>query len=333
LLHATARAAEFKKSHRAAVLAATVADNNPTGQKRLHRTSIAPRFKRKHRPGSQSDSAQLACLRNNWGIGADVCTIAFDGANPRIELTALAAPVLSGEWSCSTRLGNSAPLDWSAKWECVCWFSDSTADYVELQQSAADGRRLLRQALLSRDDHFLLLCDIVDAPGSDGIEHTLSLPLVDGTQCEHDALTREWSLRCGPLKARVVPLALPQDSIQKADGRLAVGERTLTLAGRTAGSRLACPLLLDWSPARRKAGVQWRQLTVAENGRALSAAEALGIRWRIGDAQWLYFHTLDGSDASRTVLGHHTFHETVIAEVDSSGDIEQLVEVENPALD
>ncbi|MFO1095655.1 MAG: hypothetical protein U0992_20475 [Planctomycetaceae bacterium] len=107
----------------------------------------------------------------------------------------------------------------------------------------------------------------------------------------------------------------------------------MTLIGRSRGPRIACPLLIDWSPARRKAAVQWRQLTVAENGRALSAAEALGIRWRIGDAQWLYFHTLDGSDASRTVLGHHTFHETVIAEVDSSGDIEQLVEVENPALD
>lgn len=333
LLQAAARAAAFKKSHRAALLAATVANSNSTKRKELHRTSVAPRFKRKHRPGSQSDSAELACLRNNWGIGADTCTIAFDGANPRIELSALGAPVLSGEWNCSTSLDKSAPLDWSAKWECVCWFSDSTADYVELQQSASDGRRLLRQALLSRDDHFLLLCDIIDAGGNEGIEHTLSLPLVSGASGVHDALTREWSLRCGPLKARVIPLALPQESIQKADGRLTVGARGLTLTGHSSGSRLACPVLVDWSPARRKAAVQWKRLTVAENGRAVSAAEAVGMRWRIGDAQWLYFHTLDGSDASRTVLGHHTFHETVIAEVDSSGEIEQLVEVENPALD
>ncbi|MFO1096623.1 MAG: hypothetical protein U0992_25435, partial [Planctomycetaceae bacterium] len=219
LPRAAVKTAGFKKTHRAALLAANVANTHPTRRNELHRTSVAPRFKRKHRPGSQSDSAQLACLRNNWGIGADACTIAFDGAQPRIELTALGAPVLSGEWSGTTKFGKTGELAWSAGWECVCWFSDSTADYVELRQSASDGRNLLRQALLSRDDHFLLLCDSVDAAGEVGIEHTLSLPLVSGAAAKQDALTREWSLRTGPLKARVIPLGLPQESIQKGNGR------------------------------------------------------------------------------------------------------------------
>jgi hypothetical protein len=58
-------------------------------------------------------------------------------------------------------------------------------------------------------------------------------------------------------------------------------------------------------------------------------SESLGVRWRIGDAQWLYYHLLEPGQTARTVLGHHTFHETVIAEVDSSGEVNQLVEVES----
>jgi hypothetical protein len=79
--------------------------------------------------------------------------------------------------------------------------------------------------------------------------------------------------------------------------------------------------------------VQWKQLTVAENARILNSSEALGLHWRIGDAQWLYHHTLDGSDASRTVLGLHTFHETVIAEIDRGGDVHQLVQVERESAE
>jgi hypothetical protein len=91
---------------------------------------------------------------------------------------------------------------------------------------------------------------------------------------------------------------------------------------------LSCPLLFDWSPVRRKAPAQWRQSTVAENGRILGTGEATGIRWRIGESQWLYFHSLDGSDQSRTVLGMHTLQETVIGELNNRGDVNHLVQVE-----
>ncbi|MEX0585699.1 MAG: hypothetical protein WD176_03585, partial [Pirellulales bacterium] len=256
------------------------------------------------------------------------CIIAFDGLTPRIDLTAFGVPVLSGDWGCADAQGQPA----TGVWECVCWFSDANVDYVELQNIGNDGRHVLRQALLSRDDHFLLLCDVAHGGNvGEGLHHRITLPLLADATAQRDALTRQWELRVGPLRMRALPLGLPQAGIHRADGNLTIDGHSVTLTQSTTGAQLACPLLLDWSPARRKAPVQWRQLTVAENGRILTADEALGIRWRIGDAQWLYFHTLNGSDVSRTILGMHTLQETVIAELNSRGNVEHLVQVEPQA--
>ncbi|MBL8849572.1 MAG: hypothetical protein JNG89_07805, partial [Planctomycetaceae bacterium] len=331
LLQFAADTAGLKPSHRAALLVASLQSGGTKRQR--HHTSAAPRLKRKHRPAVQSDAARLACLRNNWGVGADACTIAFDGATPRIDLTAFGVPVLSGLWEASTAVSGRA-LRPSGDWECVCWFSASTADYVELQRTTSSGVRLLRQALLSRDDHFLLLADILDA-GDDAatIEHTVSLPLQSDSSATQDALTREWRLERGPLALRVIPLGHQQESVQRASGSLRIDNGHVTLTQTAAGSRVVCPLLFDWSPNRRRAAAQWKQLTIAENGRIVTPAEAFAARWRIGDDQWLYYHSLQPGETARTFLGHHSFHETVVGEVNATGDVNQLVEVEYDAVD
>ena len=328
LLQAATTQAGLKRTNRAALLAElTATANSNAGVKKLRsRTSVAPRLKKKHRPSAQSDHARLACLRNNWGVGADACIVAFDGETPRIDLTAFGIPVFSGEWGCADQAGRST----TGEWECVCWFTDANVDYVELHTTGSDGRRVLRQALLSRDDHFLLLSDAVHAKTSDdGVQHRITLPLRPGATAQRDSLTREWCLNVGPLRMRVLPLGLSQPGVQRADGNLSIDSENITLTQSTTSPRLACPLLLDWSPARRKAAAQWRQLTVVEDRRILNEGEAAGARWRIGNDQWLYFHSLDGSEQSRTVLGMHTLQETVIAELNSGGDVEPLVEVDH----
>jgi hypothetical protein len=92
-------------------------------------------------------------------------------------------------------------------------------------------------------------------------------------------------------------------------------------------------LLFDWSPTRRRSPAQWKQLTVAENGRIVTPAEAVAAHWRIGDEQWLYYHSLRLGETARTFLGHHSFHETVVADVNSNGYVSQLVEVEYEPID
>ena len=334
LLQFAAETAGLKPSHRVSLLAAALAtqEGRKSEGKRL-RNSSTPRLKRRHRPAVQSDAARVACLRNNWGVGADACTIAFDGATPRIDVTAFGVPVLSGEWEATTTVAGRAARP-SGDWECVCWFSASTADYVELQRTTANGVRWLRQALLSRDDHFLLLCDIADA-GDDvaAIEHTYSLPLLPGATATQDALTREWRLERGPLTLRMIPLGQSQQSVHRASGRLKIDDERITLMQQGTGSRVVCPLLFDWSPTRRRAAAQWRPLTIAENGRIVTPAEAFAARWRIGDEQWLYYHSLQPGETARTFLGHHSFHETIIGEVSATGDVSQLVEVEYDAVE
>jgi hypothetical protein len=300
----------------------------PAAPRTVRRKSTVRPFKRKHRPSSQSDAARIACLRSNWDPGADACVVAFDGPTPRIDLTAFGVPLLRGTWGTQTTVAGQE-LHAAGDWECVCWFSDADADYMELKQTAPGGAEVLRQMLLARADHFLLLSDVVRLPaGSEGgIEHRMELPVVAGTSAVQDGITREWKVRAGALKVRVLPLGLPQETIHRAAGRLEADERSIRLVQQSPGTGLACPLLLDWSPTRRKAAAQWRQLTVAENGQTLSGSESCGVRWRMGDDQWLYYHALTPRFTARTVLGFHTFHETVIGEV-SDGEIEQLVQVE-----
>jgi hypothetical protein len=344
LLRTAAHLAGLKPRHRTAQFLLSIADDvgdltsdvAPTprrhgahqiGRKRrrLHPTS------RKHRPATQSDWAQLACLRNNWGLGADACVIAFDGNVPRIDLTAFGVPLLSGPWCYATTIaGDPAPA--VEHWECVCWYTDHDADFVEIQGSAGGQTTLLRQALLSRTDHFLLLNDVVrsaDQAAGD-LTHTLRLPFASAITASSDALTREWRIEMGSLPMRMFPLGLPQHTVHAAAGRLHIDSAGLELSHRASGNGLSTPLLLDWSPVRRDEPAQWRPLTVAENGHVLAAWQATAYRLRVGEHQWVYYHSLRPGETARTVLGLHTFHETVIGEFSSTGEIEPIVVVESP---
>ena len=86
--------------------------------------------------------------------------------------------------------------------------------------------------------------------------------------------------------------------------------------------------MIDWSPNRGRSPAQWRQLTVAEDGAILAQDQAVGYRLRIGKHQWLYYRSLEIGETGRTLLGHHTLHETVIAEFTTDGDVQPLVMVE-----
>ena len=254
--------------------------------------------------------------------------IAYDQEQPRIDLTALGITLTSGDWQVRTSI-DDVPVSADAEWECVCWFTDKDVDYLELQR-ADDEVSIQRQAVLSRTDHFLYLADTVrsDSASTRRIEHTCELPLASDTNAKRDALTREWLLKVGSLKVRVLPVSLEQDATIASAGDLSVSNESLQLRQSAAGSGLMSAMVLDWSPARRKEAALWRGLTIAEEGRILSQNEAAGIHLRIGAHQWLFYRSLMPSRIARTVLGQHTAHETVIGEMNSNGDLEPLVIVE-----
>ncbi len=287
------------------------------------------RSKRKDLPASQSDESELACLRNNWGPGEDSCVLAFDGEMPRIDLTAFGVSWAKGSWEAETLIDGQRATG-GRDWRCCCWCSDGDADYAELQTKLNDETTLLRQVLLSRTDHFVLLVDIVQSTGdaARGLQHSMRLPLVRGSEPTADALTREWAIDRGRLRLRLFPLGLEQDSVNRAAGRLAVDEEGIVLTQEASGSAVVCPLFVDFSPARRKKGVAWGRVTVAEDGSILPVCDAYASRLRVGDHQWLYLHNLTRGETARTVLGMHTFHETVIGEVTAQGEVEPIMQVE-----
>ena len=154
-----------------------------------------------------------------------------------------------------------------------------------------------------------------------------SLPLAAGVTAEDNRWTRELTLRAGKLKGRVCPLGLPQERIENADGTLRVEDERLVLE-QTGSGGLHMPLVIDWSPQRQREPAVWQKLTVAEDGLRLPPHIACGQRLRIGKHQWLFYRSLQAGQTGRTVLGHHTPHETVIAEFTSQGEVEPIVMVE-----
>lgn len=315
------------------------------------------------RPALQSDAAEWTWLRSDRSRRSDSIVVTHHEAWPHIEFSALGYDLLRGAWPIDVRF-DSQPVAVSGRWECVCWNSDSQADYLELQLEL--GRITIeRQVLLSRSEHFAFVADVVRFPEPGLIDFTTTLPLAPNVRATPDRFTRELRLLSSGLRVRVFPLALPQSRVIGTAGKLEVescgrdvGEdivrfsrnsskpdaqakpdRTPPSLARQAsialrlhqiayGRAIYAPLLFDWSPKRNRVAADWRTLTVTEELECVRLDIAAGHRLRLGDRQWLVYHSLSKSPEPRAVLGHQTRNETVIGWFTPSGDVRPIMTVE-----
>ena len=278
-------------------------------------------------PSNQSDWARFALLRSDWSVQADSVAVAHHRQFPQIDVTAAGKPLLHGDWTLELKLGD-AIVELAEEWSCVCWQSDPDADYIELQMCGPGKLRVERVIMLSRKERFLLLADSVSGAPPGRIEYRATLPLADDILVRLDTPTREAQLTLKGFKARVFPLAVTQDRVHSTPHEFTATEDRLTLKQVAQGEGLYAPVLLDWHPNRTRADVQWRSLTVTEDGRVIGPDIAAGHRLKLGDLQLLIFRSLKTTGESRAVLGHHTHNETVIARVDKKGDIDPILLVE-----
>lgn len=278
-------------------------------------------------PARQSDWAQLACLRSDWSVGANCLVVAHDGNKPLIDLTARGKSLLSGVWDLQVTVA-SEQVDIHADWECVCWHSDEDADFLELQAQFDGGLLVQRQLLLSRKDDFALLADSLSEACDGPIEYLARLPLAEGIRTESMFETRECVLSDGDPVARLFPLALPQQRTSTTSGGFGPSQETILLKQVTSGRRLYAPIIIDWSPARRRVPGEWRTLTVTEARKVVSPESAIGHRLRLGRHHLLVYHGAGNAQGPRAVLGQHTPHETVVGVLGSSGDFSPIVLVE-----
>ena len=294
------------------------------------RTSFAgplSRSDRKQPPVVQSDWGHLSIARSRWRPEADLLAVSHAGAMPLVEVLALGQPLFGGNWDLRIRL-NGADLALDAEWENVSWFSDKDADYVELQCSNSAGVIVCRQALLTRDDHQLVIADAISIPQQPEtrVEVEATVPLAPGIIAETCRPLREVRLEAAGLPVRCFPIGLPMESMESAAGSLEASERQIKLRGAGFGG-VYLPLVFDWNPGRREAAADWRSLTVTEDRRRLTSGETSAHRLRVGERQLFVYRSLDGSKSMRAVLGHHHGNESIIARFEK-GDVEPLVLVE-----
>lgn len=324
--------------------------DNKKNSKKNGGKSARKNYRKDRSPATQSDWAHLACLRSDWSLSADAILVTHHENKPRIEMSALGLPIFSGEWEIDLTI-NGETVSPTDSWSCTCWFSDSDSDFLELQNEFANGFVVHRQILLSRTSQFALLADCVSSPKTtqqqtdekteqkqtepqavQEISYRQRLPLVDAVRGQADLPTREYQLHRDDLQLRVFPLALPEDRVLSAAGELSVGQnnsgQSYLELQQTGINGFYAPLLFDWSPRRQHGFAEWRTLTVAEDGRTLAAAEASGYRLRLGNHHLLVYRSLMESHFSRSILGQHIRHETMIGHFRPNGDVTPLLLVD-----
>ncbi len=285
------------------------------------------RTTRRSWPGVQSDDAKLACLRDAWSSGASTVVVAYDQPTLRLQVWAARRTLLHGDWTLSVRV-DGRPVRIPSRWDCVCWHSDEDADYLELQLEA-DGLTLERQVLLARKVGLLLLADSVKLPQRSRLEYASSLPVAEGLSVVRSSETRERTLVRGRVRvARVFPLLLPDVWTESVAGKWEWENGRLVVTRTTEAQALYAPVVLDWEPRHRSGPVEWRGLTVSQDGKVVSPDAAAAFRLRVGNYQLVVYRSLQHDGSARAFLGHQTRYETVVGQFDCDGDVLPLLMVE-----
>ena len=281
-------------------------------------------------PSWQSDDTDAACLRTSWASDASLITTRFNNEPVSLDLVADGVPVFSGRWQLELAEGG-APVELEAAWECICWNSDSDADYLELQLEFDGGPKINRLLLLSRTQQFAILADIVSGSTPGRVDLATSLPLANGVTLKSSGNDREQTLKAGDKTVRVFPLALPQDPGIGTAGRIGLNDENntacLTLSHATESGTMFSPIVFDWSSKRRSVPVEWRQLTVTRAGE-IDPSGAAAYRLQVGKLHLAMYRALSGTERYRTFLGYQVESETVIGHFTKSGEIQEILIVE-----
>ncbi len=273
----------------------------------------------------ESEWSELAVLRPNWKRDGQRLAVSHTDGRIRMELNCGNDVLFSGDCTPQVVL-NGKEVVFDDQWEQACWFSDEDVDYLELEIELDEERSIFRHIMLGRKDQICFVADAVLGKDGDTIEYRHLLPMSEKIALAPEGETREGILSGNKPRALALPLALPEWRAGSAAGNMAMTEEGLELT-QTGTSRLFAPLLLDLRPSQFKHERTWRQLTVAENLETCTPDAAVGFRIHVGTKQWLIYRSLV-EKANRTVLGQNLFSEFLVARFLTSGDVQNMVEIE-----
>ncbi|MBL7040844.1 MAG: hypothetical protein ISR77_19575 [Pirellulaceae bacterium] len=274
---------------------------------------------------THSKWGEIAILRPNWLRGGEHLVVTYKDRAVRTELNCGSSTIWSGPWSARITV-DGKPLDLQSDWHQNCWYSDDDVDYLELEAKLDNGWRLERQMLLAREDHFLLVADVLLGSAEADIEYRNVFPLTDGIRFEAAEETHDGYLVANRRLALVMPLALPEWRVAKTDGTLEATADGLELRQKARAARLYAPLFIDLDRKRLKKPLTWRQLTVGEELQAQPPSAAVGYRVQVGAGQWLFYRSLT-PPANRTVLGQNLYNEFYAGRFDTDGEVDELIAI------
>lgn len=280
-------------------------------------------------PSWQSDDAEVACLRTTWNPEASLATIAHHGDLPFLELAVDGVSLFRGDWGL-TIAEDGEWLDFEAAWENVCWHSEPSVDYCEIQFEFEGGPKICRHVMLSRQRQFAIISDVVSETSAKELLWETRLPLASGASVKGGSDTREQVLKVGSKTARVFPLVLPQDLADGTAGSVGVVEddegSSLALRHPSITGGLFAPIVVDWSQANRKPTAEWKKLTTTTAGE-IDPTGSMAYRLQFGKQHLVLYRSLVATKRYRAVLGYQTDSETVLADF-KDGDIDEIVIVE-----
>ncbi len=314
--------------------------DDPDGWAAAREAKVVPAGRSKTKPAADlndpccvSEWASSAILKSSWKSASPFLAVDFGQPNSRFEIGAKNL-LISGQSKISVRDDNQEVILDPAGFDVTCEIHDDKVSYLELEMTAS-GLKFYRQLLLGRKDKFLLVADGVHKSGSGEIEWSLDLPLAPGVNIVPENGTREMYLNCGGIQSLVLPLALPEWTNQRGQGKLVErveDGRTFLSATASAtlrehGGGLYFPMFFDLSPKRSRLKRTWRRLTVAESLKIVRPETAGAFRVQVDRDQWVFYRAL-GSVGNRTFLGQNFAGDFFAGRFKANGEVDELVQVQ-----
>jgi hypothetical protein len=268
----------------------------------------------------------LASLRANWRTDGDFAVVDHrePGGSTRFELTGGGTPWLGPDWQdtwpeTTTRVSRSSP-------RIVASVSDSRADLLEWSYKTGTTPGL-RTAVLLRGHRLALLGQQVEGQDPDSPRVSTSWGLGPMVTARPSKTARTLFLKARGRKssAQLVPVGLPCLPHATDRGELASADGRLRLSQARTGPRNWLPLVVSWDPARHRQRVEWRGLTVTEEGRICDSQTAVAYRIRWGLDETIVIYRSLANPAVRAFLGHQTRARFLIGLFSTEGALKTLI--------
>lgn len=274
-------------------------------------------------PAQARSDRVLAVLRANWSNQGDFAAV--DHRLPSLittfELNGLGRAWLGPNWTAdgpSAAPGRAKPLT---------WVSQSSADFHEWTFKVGKGR-VTRSVTVLRGRRLALLTELWEGSGDPGAIRLQIPDDIKGTEltdCRGLMLFSE-----KPKKSiRLYPISLPKGNFAKDQGSFTMGDGEVVLKQAATGRRTFRAILVSWEPLRHRQSIDWRGLTVTQEGKPAGPDQAFATRVRWGRDDTLLIYRNHGKPATRAFLGHQTRARFLIGLFSKEGTVQPLLRVED----